>query len=118
MIELQPIPTTERIKYQHTGTLRTPYDRIAEALGQPHWRDDPGFPGDPKHSRVMWRVRDRGTGAVLVVWDHDTEAPTPALTPVWCVAWTDGHGLAGSGRRMLDVTVGEQASGEVVESTA
>ena len=113
MIELQPIPTAERITHQHTAGLRTPYDRIAEALGQPHWRDDTGFPGDPTHSRVTWRVRDRHTGATLVVWDHDADAPTPALTAVWRVAWTDGPDYPGSGRRLLDDTVGDEAGGEV-----
>jgi len=112
-IELQPVPTAERVTHQHTAELRTPYDRIAEALGQPHWRDDPGFPGDAAHSRVVWRVRDRHTGAVLVVWDEDSDAPTPALTAVWRVAWADGPDHSGSGRRMLDATVGEQAGGAI-----
>ena len=110
-IELAPVPIDERLPVEPLATLHLSFAGVREALAQPHYNHDAGFPGDPETSRVVWRVRDRRSGAVLVVWDHQAPEATPAQTGSWCVWWQDGPSTPGSGRRMADLLIGEGAGG-------
>lgn len=113
LIELAPVPLDEHLPVEPLARLSGSFAMIREALAQPHYSHDPGFPGDPEASRVCWRVRDRRSGASLVVWDHRAPEATPAQTGLWCVWWQDGSGKPGSGRRMADVLIGEDAGGVI-----
>lgn len=112
LIELAPVLVDEHLPVKPLATLRLSFAGVREALAQPHYSHDPGFPGDPDVSRVVWRVRDRRSGALLVVWDHDG-APefTPAQTAFWFVWWQDGPNRSGSGRRMANLLIGADAGG-------
>lgn len=115
VIQLAPVPIDLQLQVDPLATVRLSFAGVREALAQPHYNYDPGFPGDAEVSRVVWRVRDRHSGAMLVVWDHLAQKPTPAQTPVWCVWWQDGQGRPGSGRRMAELLIGDVAGGELVE---
>ena len=115
-IELAPIPIDEQLAVAPLATLRLSFAGVREALAQPHYSHDPDFPGDPDRSRVVWRVRDHRSGAVLVIWDYEAPEPTPAQTASWLLWWQDGRGKPGSGRRMADLLVGEIAGGVIEPS--
>lgn len=113
LIELAPVPTDEQLPVEPLATLTLSFAGVREALAQPLYSHDPGFPGDPDRSRVTWRVRDRHSGAVLVVWDCQASEATPAQTTTWSVWWQDGIGNIGSGRRMAEILMGENADGKL-----
>jgi hypothetical protein len=111
---LQTVPLDEKIATWAIARLKQRYEVIAEALGQPNCREEPGFPGNPTTARVIWRVRDPQTNAVVCIWDYKSAALTPAQNTQWRVYWRDGE-LAGSGRHLLAETVGESAGGVVTD---
>ena len=111
LIELAPVPLDEQLPVEPLATLRLSFAGVREALAQPHYSHDPGFLGSADRSRVVWCVRDRRSGAVLVVWDDGAPEATPAQTDSWCVWWRDGESKPGSGRRMADLLLGEGAGG-------
>jgi hypothetical protein len=115
MIKLAPIPPALTITLTDEARLFNTFENLREALGDPHWRDDPDFPAgfDPELSRCAWRVCDRRSGATMAIWDEESPTRTPAETTSWIVAWSDGPGRPGSGRLLVDETVGTRAGGRV-----
>src|SRR4051812_29632343 len=93
---------------QSIGGATATFAGIVKACGQPLYREDEGFPGDPKTSRVAWEVGDK-TGAWLSIVDDRASERTPAETTDWIVAWIDGPGHPGSGRRLFDYAIGATA---------
>jgi hypothetical protein len=112
---VQAVPVEETIATWAIAKLKQRYEVIVEVFGQPHWREDPGFPGNPTTARVMWRMRDPQTGAVVCVWDYKSTARTAAETTEWRVYWRDGTEQVGSGRHLLADTIAESAGGVVTD---
>ncbi|MBX2851629.1 MAG: hypothetical protein KTR15_07790 [Phycisphaeraceae bacterium] len=113
-LELAPVGSDEQLAVEPIASLTLSFAGVREALAQPHYSHDTGFPGDAETSRVCWRVRDRRSGALLVVWDDRASEPTPAQTASWLVWWQDGPGKRGSGRRVADLLIGTDAGGVIV----
>lgn len=113
-IVLAPVPAAEQLEVQPLARVVLSFAGVREALAQPAYNHESGFPGDAEASRCVWRVRDSSTGALLVVWDEHSKAPTPSLTTDWLAWWRDGDGYPMSGQRMLDVLLGEDAGGQVL----
>jgi hypothetical protein len=112
-LEIQPLSPSEPVDLWAMATLGQNYDAIVKHLGPPHFREESNFPGCGGTSRVIWRVREVHSGAVLCVWDCNAAQPTPALTTQWRVFWSDGLLAPGSGRQLLNETVGAAAGGTV-----
>jgi hypothetical protein len=110
---LQAVPVDEKIATWAIAKLKQRFEVLVNAFGQPNWREEPAFPGNPATARVIWRVRDPQTGAVVCVWDYKSSARTPAENTQWRVYWRDGSEHPGSGRHLLTDTVGESAGGVV-----
>ena len=113
-IILAPIPAATRIDVAPMARVMLGFAGVRDALAQPAYSHEFDFPGDPEASRCIWRVRDTNTGAMLVAWDQDSPAQTPAETTEWLVWWADGEGHPRSGQWMLDVLLGDTAGGQVV----
>lgn len=113
-IQLTPYIGPLPVDLQPLALIRGSFAMLREGLAQPHYSHAHGFPEGFTDSRVVWTVRDAHTGSTLVVWDHRSEAQTPAETTVWRAWWQDGAGCPGSGRRMAEVLIGADAGGEVM----
>jgi hypothetical protein len=107
---LQTVPLSESVPARKLGVLDAEFDDIVAVLGEPTWRGDDDFPGDPDHQRLSWRCRETKSGAMFCIWDWDSPCASVAANKKWNLFWVDGSAAVSSFGAAASSPSAEQAN--------